>query len=271
MMPQFNNDENKWFNKKNFIIGLVILFIGLIKKIYFAGTLSEFVDIGHENINEIRFVSSWLLSLCFTFQIYFDFSGYVDIATGSALMFNIILPRNFNSPFKAVSVIDFLARWHITLSQFLTNYIYYPLRSLKNITFLNSMIITLVVFFIAGIWHGPSWNFVLFGVFHGFGLVVNHIYRKYINLNLSKYVFWFLTFNFVNISFIFFRTKEIDNAIIIIKNMFNINIFIKDLNLIDNFSVKFLEDQALLVCFLLSFIICICFKNSYGILRNNEK
>ena len=272
MMPQFNNDENKWFNKKNFIIGLVILFIGLIKKIYFAGTLSEFVDIGHENINEIRFVSSWLLSLCFTFQIYFDFSGYVDMATGSALMFNIILPRNFNSPFKAVSVIDFWQRWHITLSQFLTNYIYYPfLRSLKNITFLNSMIITLVVFFIAGIWHGPSWNFVLFGIFHGFGLVVNHIYRKYININLSKYVFWFLTFNFVNISFIFFRTKEIDNAIIIIKNMFNINIFIKDLNLIDNFSVKFLEDQALLVCFLLSFIICICFKNSYGILRNNEE
>ncbi len=272
MMPKFNNDENKWFNKKNFIIGLVILFIGLIKKIYFAGTLSEFVDMGHDNIEEIKFVSSWLLSLCFTFQIYFDFSGYVDMATGSALMFNIILPRNFNSPFKAVSVIDFWQRWHITLSQFLTNYIYYPfLRSLKNITFLNSMIITLVVFFIAGIWHGPSWNFVLFGIFHGFGLVVNHIYRKYINLNLSKYIFWFLTFNFVNISFIFFRTKEIDNAIIILKNMFNINVFIKDLDLIDNFFVKFLEDQALLICFLLSFIICICFKNSYGILRNNEK
>ena len=272
MMPQFNNENNWCFNKRNFIIGLIILFVGLIKKIYFAGTLSEFVDIGHENINELRFLSSWLLSLCFTFQLYFDFSGYVDMATGSALMFNIVLPQNFNSPFKATSIIDFWQRWHITLTQFLTNFIYNPLlRSLKNINFLNSMIITFIVFLIAGIWHGPSWNFVLFGAFHGLGLIVNQLYKKYFDFNLSKYIFWFLTFNFVNISFIFFRTKEIESVIVILKNMFNINFFFNDYLLVDKFFIKFFDDQNLFICFLLSIIICIFFNNSYKLLKNNDK
>ena len=137
MTPQFNDENRAFFNKRNFIIGLTILSIGLIKKVYFADTLSQFVDFGHENINQLNLLSSWLISLCFTFQFYFDFSGYVDMATGSALMLNIILPQNFNSPLKATSVIDFWQRWHITLSNFLTNFIYYPLlRSLKQITFL---------------------------------------------------------------------------------------------------------------------------------------
>ena len=272
MMPQFSNENNKWFNKRNFIIGLIILFIGLIKKIYFAGTLSEFVDVGHENINELGFLSSWLLSLCFTFQIYFDFSGYVDMATGSALMLNIVLPQNFNSPYKATSIIDFWQRWHITLSHFLTNYIYFPLlRSLRNINFFNSMIITFVVFLIAGLWHGPSWNYVLFGAFHGLGLIINHLYKKYFDINLSKYIFWFLTFNFVNISFIFFRTKEIENIIIILKNMFNIKFLFQNNLLIDTFFLKFINNQILLICFALSIIVCIFFKNSYGILKNNDK
>ena len=272
MMPQFSNENNKWFNKRNFIIGLIILFIGLIKKIYFAGTLSEFVDIGHENINELGFLSSWLLSLCFTFQIYFDFSGYVDMATGSALMLNIVLPQNFNSPYKATSIIDFWQRWHITLSNFLTNYIYFPLlRSLRNINFFNSMIITFVVFLIAGLWHGPSWNYVLFGAFHGLGLIINHLYKKYFDINLSKYIFWFLTFNFVNISFIFFRTKEIENIIIILKNMFNIKFLFQSNLLIDTFFLKFINNQFLLICFALSIVVCIFFKNSYGIMKNNEK
>ena len=272
MMPQFSNENNKWFNKRNFIIGLIVLFIGLIKKIYFAGTLSEFVDVGHENINELGFLSSWLLSLCFTFQIYFDFSGYVDMATGSALMLNIVLPQNFNSPYKATSIIDFWQRWHITLSNFLTNYIYFPLlKSLRNINFFNSMIITFVVFLIAGLWHGPSWNYVLFGAFHGLGLIINHLYKKYFDINLSKYIFWFLTFNFVNISFIFFRTKEIENIIIILKNMFNIKFLFQNNLLLDTFFLKFINNQFLLICFALSIIVCIFFKNSYGILKNNDK
>lgn len=263
MIPQFNNEDNWTFDKRNFIIGLIILFIGLIKKIYFAGTLSEFVDAGHQNIDELKFLSSWLLSFCFTFQFYFDFSGYVDMAIGSALMFNIVLPQNFNSPLKATSIIDFWQRWHITLTNFLNNFIYNPiLRSLNNINFLNSMIVTFFVFLIAGIWHGPSWNFILFGAFHGFGLIINHIYKKYINFNLSKYIFWFLTFNFINISFIIFRTDEIDNLIIIFNKMININFFLND-----SFFKEFISDTNLIICFTISIVVCIFFKNSSILLK----
>lgn len=268
MMPQFNNEKNYFFNKRNFIIGLIILLIGLIKKVYFAGTLSEFVDLGHENLSDLNFYSSWLLSLCFTFQFYFDFSGYVDMATGSALMLNIVLPQNFNSPFKAISIIDFWQRWHITLTQFLNNFIYNPLlKSIKNITFLNSMVVTFIVFIIAGIWHGPSWNFVLFGGFHGLGLIINHTYRKFLNFKVSKYIFWFLTFNFVNISFIFFRTNEINNIIFILKKMFNFNFSIINYFQNDKLLVNFTNDLNLIACFLLSIIVCIFLKNSYRLLE----
>ena len=272
MMPQFNSGDNVFFSKRNFIIGLIILSVGLVKKVYFADTLSQFVDIGHENVSELSLLSSWLISLCFTFQFYFDFSGYVDMATGSAMMMNIVLPQNFNSPLKATSVIDFWQRWHITLSNFLTNFIYYPLlRSLKKISFFNSILITICVFLIAGAWHGPSWNFILFGLFHGLGLSVNHIYKKYFNFNMSKYFFWFLTSNFVNISFIFFRTDKIENIIFILKKMFDIRYFFYDSLLIDNISFKFLNDINLIICFILSIIVCIFFKNSYVLLKKNDK
>lgn len=268
MMPQFNSEANYIFNKRNFIIGLIILFIGLIKKVYFAGTLSEFVNFGHQNLGELSFLSSWLLSLCFTFEFYFDFSGYVDMATGSALMLNIVLPQNFNSPLKATSVIDFWQRWHMTLTYFLTTFIYYPLlKSLKKINFLNTMIVTFCVFLIAGLWHGPSWNFILFGAFHGFGLTINHIYKRYFTFNISKFILWFLTFNFINISFIFFRTKEIDNIILILKKMFDIKSFFYSDLLVDKLSVKFFDDINLFICFLLSIVICMAFKNSYGLVN----
>lgn len=268
MMPQFNNESNWIFNKRNFIIGLIILFIGLVKKVYFAGTLSEFVDMGHQNLDELSFLSSWILSLSFTFEFYFDFSGYVDMATGSALMLNIVLPQNFNSPLKATSVIDFWQRWHMTLTYFLTTFIYYPLlKSLKQINFLSTMIITFCVFLIAGIWHGPSWNFILFGAFHGLGLIINHVYKRYLIFNISKFIFWFLTFNFVNISFIFFRTREIENIILILKKMFDIKSFFYGDLLIDKLSMKFFNDINLFICFLLSIIVCMAFKNSYELIN----
>jgi alginate O-acetyltransferase complex protein AlgI len=268
MTPQFDNSDNCIFNRKNFIIGLIVLLIGLIKKVYFADTLSEFVDAGYENIDELNFLSSWILSFSFTFQFYFDFSGYVDMATGSALMFNIFLPQNFNSPFKALSIIDFWQRWHITLTQFLNNFLYNPLlRSFKNINFLKSMIVTFIVFLIAGLWHGPAWNFILFGAFHGFGLIVNHLYKKYLNLNFSKYIFWFLTFIFVNFSFIFFRSSNLAEIIFIFKKMFNINFLFQNHIFVDIFFTKFIGDLNLLICFLLSIIICFFLKNSYNLIK----
>ena len=273
MIPQFNNEANLFFNKKNFTIGFVILFIGFIKKVYFADTLSQYVDLGYNEIQNLNFFSSWFLSLCFTFQFYFDFSGYVDMATGSAIMMNIVLPQNFNSPLKATSVIDFWQRWHMTLTQFLTNHIYYPLlRSLKNINFYNSMLATMIVFLIAGFWHGPSWNFLIFGLFHGVGIVINHSYKKFFKYRLPKYLSWFLTINYINISFIFFRSEEVSNAFIIIKKMFDIN-FLLNINYIlsiEYYLLIFSKNINLLICFLISAIIIFYFKNSYELLKESK-
>jgi D-alanyl-lipoteichoic acid acyltransferase DltB (MBOAT superfamily) len=133
------------------------------------------------------------------------------------------------------------------------------------------MIITLFVFLIAGIWHGPSWNFVLFGLFHGFGLVINHLYKKFLNFNLSKYIYWFLTFNFVNISFIFFRTQDINDIIQILRKMFYIDFTFKSYFLTDILFTKFYNNFNLIVCFLLSIAVCFFFTNAYGILKNNVK
>ena len=205
MMTQFCDDNNRNFNFKNFNLGLIIILIGLFKKIFLADNLAFIVEYGFTNSSSLSFYESWLTSLCFTFQIYFDFSGYIDIATGIALLFNIKLPQNFDSPYKSTSIINFWQRWHITLSHFLTNYIYFPwAKSLKNVNFLNTMIITFLVFVIAGFWHGPSWLYVIFGSLHGLGLVVNHTFRRFLNYRMNSLLACFFTFNYVNITFVFF-------------------------------------------------------------------
>ena len=265
MIPQLSNIVNLRFNNKNFIIGLTILLIGLFKKVYLAESLSLFVENNYSDLENLNILSSWVTSICFTFQFYFDFSGYVDMATGSALMMNIVLPANFNSPLKATSIINFWQKWHITLSNFLTNYIYMPImKTFKEFAFYKSLIAILIVFFIAGLWHGPSWNFVVFGLFHGFGLVINHVFRTF-NIKLWKLISWFLTFNFVNISFIFFKLENVNQSIIILKKMF---FFEKnEFDYQANYLTIFNNDYNLLITLCVSIIICFCFKNSYSLIE----
>ena len=220
MISQFEDEKNVSINYKNIYIGLIVITIGLIKKLLIADNLFVIVDQGFNLSQQLSFLESWLTSVGFTFQIYFDFSGYIDMATGIALLFNINLPINFNSPFKASGMINFWQRWHITLSTFLTNYIYYPLsRSFKKLTFIKSMIVTMIVFLIAGLWHGPSWLFVTFGAAHGLGLIVNHLFRKLYSFKLNKIFSRFLTFNYVNFTLVFFRADNFESALNVIKGM----------------------------------------------------
>jgi D-alanyl-lipoteichoic acid acyltransferase DltB (MBOAT superfamily) len=243
MMPQFNDEKNRFFNQRNFSLGLVIILIGLSKKILLADNLAGFVDYGFSDHQNLEFFGSWLASLCFTFQIYFDFSGYIDMATGIALLFNIELPQNFDSPYKARSIINFWQRWHITLSNFLMNCLYFPwIKSLKKTNFLNAMIVTFFVFIIAGIWHGPSWLFVIFGALHGIGIIINHSFKKLFQFKINKYVSCFLTFNYINLTFIFFRSENLDNATNIIRGMLGFNGY--------NFS-SFTEDKVFIILILL--------------------
>jgi alginate O-acetyltransferase complex protein AlgI len=164
-----------------------------------------------------------VVSLSYTLQLYFDFSGYSDMAIGVAVLFNIVLPVNFNSPYKAANIIDFWKRWHMSLTSFITTYLYSPMvRSFKKITFAKSMLATFLAMLIAGIWHGAGWTFMLWGGFHGGALVVNHLWKRK-KLPMPKPLGWLLTFLFVNFSFVLFRAKTMADAGRVLKGMVGLN------------------------------------------------
>jgi len=263
MMPQFENDQNRKINHNNIILGLIVISIGLFKKTLLANNLGIIADQGFLYSENLDFISGWLTSLSFTFQIYFDFGGYIDMATGIALMFNIKLPQNFDSPYKSTSIINFWQRWHITLSNFLMNYIYFPtLRLFDKINFFKTMLVAIFVFLIAGIWHGPTWFYVIFGLMHGIGLVINHIYRKFINIKLYSLLGWLLTFNYVNVSLIFFRSDNISQPINILKSMIGIN----GINL-----TTFQNNEVYLYfIFILACLISFVFKSTYYLLKKTS-
>jgi alginate O-acetyltransferase complex protein AlgI len=170
---------------------------------------------------QLNFLYAWAASLSYTFQIYFDFSGYTDMAIGAALMFNIKLPINFNSPYKALDIQDFWRRWHITLSRFLRDYIYIPLggnRVQESHLLLNLMI----TFLIGGIWHGAGWTFVFWGFLHGMATVIHRLW-KMTNIKMPKVIAWVLTFGFVNVAWVFFRARTWGDAMRVISGMFGLN------------------------------------------------
>ncbi|NOR57944.1 MAG: MBOAT family protein, partial [Sulfurimonas sp.] len=198
MMPQFSSKYSLVKNYKNIASGLFIFSIGLFKKVVIADSFSEIANAGFDKVEILTFAEAWATSLSYTFQLYFDFSGYTDMAIGAALLFNIRLPINFNSPYKALSIQDFWRRWHITLSRFLKDYIYIPFggNRVGEFSIYRNLLAT---FIIGGIWHGAGWTFVFWGFLHGMALVVNRIWQK-LNFTMPKVLAWFITFNFVNIA-----------------------------------------------------------------------
>jgi alginate O-acetyltransferase complex protein AlgI len=257
---QIDSKKVNIFNIDNFIKGTFLFLIGYVKKVYLSNNLASYVDKSFENINELNTITAWLTSFSFTFQFYFDFSAYVDMALGCALMLNIILPINFNSPLKALNLIDFWKRWHITLTNFLMNYIYFPiLTSRKNISFSFSMGVTLFIFLLAGFWHGPSWNFIFFGFLHGIAVIFNHIISKIIDYKMNKVLSIFLTINYVNITFIFFRSEDLSKGLDLLKKM----LFDIDIN---NFKSLLMSDimsnSSHYITFVISVFIIFFFRNS---------
>ena len=223
MMPQFDQTRNKVLNYRNLSLGFFLLCIGLFKKVIIADEFVGNVKAAFDVATSLTFVEAWIASLSYTFQLYCDFSGYTDMAIGIGLLFNIRLPENFNSPYKAASIIEFWKRWHITLSNFITTYLFTPiLRSFKRITFFNSLAAIILAMFICGVWHGAGWTFIIWGTLHGLALVVNHIWKK-TKIKLPLPLAWLLTFGFVNASFVFFRAKSVAQALKVIKGMIGMN------------------------------------------------
>ncbi len=212
VMPQFRDREAIRFNHRNFSLGLFIFSVGLFKKVVIADSLAGYVETGFDSDFTISMAEAWLASFAYTMQMYFDFSGYSDMAVGLGLLFNINLPINFNSPFKTTSIISFWQHWHITLTNFINTYLYVPLVRLHSgFSFTWSMLVTVVVMAIVGLWHGAGWNFVLFGTMHGVALVVNHIWQRF-NRPLPAWLGWLLTIGWFFLSLIVFRCDSPEKA-----------------------------------------------------------
>lgn len=218
MMPQFAQVRNKVKNYRNIALGLFIFSMGLFKKVVIADSFAVWATNGFDVAKTLDMVQAWITSLSYTFQLYFDFSGYTDMAIGIALLFNIKLPINFNSPYKATSIQDFWRRWHMTLSRFLKDYVYIPLggnRKGEVRTYINLF----VTFLLGGIWHGAGWTFVLWGALHGLALTIHRAWQQ-LGYRMPIFLAWFITFNFVNATWVFFRAKELDDALKVLDGMF---------------------------------------------------
>ena len=230
MLPQFSSIKRYQANALNFKIGLSIFAIGLFKKTVLADGIAVYAnpvftlaDVG----GNIDFFMAWGGALAYTFQLYFDFSGYSDMAIGIARLFGIILPLNFYSPYKAGSISEFWRRWHITLSHFLRDYVYIALGGNRSgkIKRYSNLFITMLL---GGLWHGAGWNFIIWGALHGSYLMVNLAWQavkvKYSLFELpgKLYVFlaWLLTFIMVVIGWVFFRATTLDGAMNILNGMF---------------------------------------------------
>jgi len=215
MMPQFDKKRSKVWDWNNASRGIFVFCIGLFKKVVIADSFSGYANDGFATAS--TFVDSWIASLSYTFQLYFDFSGYTDMAIGAALLFNIRLPQNFNSPYKALNIQDFWRRWHMTLSRFLRDYIYIPLggnRKGEARMLTNQM----VVFVVGGLWHGAGWTFLIWGFMHGAGTIIHKLWTK-LGINLPKWVAWLITFIFINFTWVFFRATDWAQAERILKGM----------------------------------------------------
>lgn len=231
IIPQFEDDKKRKLNYKNISEGIYLFSIGLFKKVMIADTLSGIVSLGYNTIGSINSFEAWFVALAFTLQLYFDFSGYWDMASGIAIMFNIRLPKNFNSPYKSINIQEFWRRWHITLGRFLTQYVYIPLggsRGSKFKTYRNLFII----FLVSGIWHGAGWTFIVWGSLHGLAIVIHRIFRDN-GHKMNKILAWLITFIFVNLAWVFFRAPDLLIAGEMIKKLIFID-FTPIINIIQN-------------------------------------
>ncbi|MEI6300028.1 MAG: MBOAT family protein [Betaproteobacteria bacterium] len=231
MIPQFARSETYRLRADNVAVGLSIFIIGMVKKVLLADSFADYAGpvfgAAQQGIQP-DFIEAWTGTLAFTLQLYFDFSGYCDMAIGLSLLFGIKLPINFNSPYKAPNIIEFWRRWHMTLSQFLRDYLYIPLGGNRNGRALRqvNLMITMVL---GGLWHGANWTFVIWGALHGIYLIVNHAWRSWfgrwipvsgVRAGIYCVMATTLTFLCVVVAWIFFRAESWHAAVLVLKGCF---------------------------------------------------
>ncbi|MGR9085495.1 MAG: MBOAT family O-acyltransferase [Gammaproteobacteria bacterium] len=288
MMPQFAKADTCKINWNNIAMGLAIFVLGLIKKVFIADTFGEFAapifDAVKEGGHPLLF-EAWFGALSYTFQLYFDFSAYSDMAIGLSLMFNVILPINFYSPYKALSIIDFWRCWHMTLSRFLRDYLYIPLGGNRHGRFRRHVNL-MATMLLGGLWHGAGWTFIAWGGLHGIYLAVNHAWRGFKERMAwndggvrSRFGAGVLTFAAVVVGWVFFRSENLASAFDMVRGMFGLNgcSFSKHLaksavgGFLHDYGAQFIGTMTLtdissgrLIRWLLSgLIVSVCFPNVY--------
>ena len=196
--------------------------LGLGKKVLIADTFGLAANWGFANVQILDTTNAFLTSLAYTIQIYFDFSGYCDMAIGIGEMMNLELPVNFDSPYKALTIDEFWKRWHKTLTRFFTRYVYIPLGGSRRGE-LKTYINVMIVYLVSGIWHGANYTFILWGILHGLFCVV-HRWKKSWFSSLHPVMNWLLTFTFVNLAWVLFRADSIGDAMVLFKALLRMEI-----------------------------------------------
>ncbi len=210
LIPQFMDEERKRFRWDNFVRGMYLFVLGLSKKVLIADTFGNGVNWGFANIGELDSTNGFLVMLFYTIQIYFDFSGYCDMAVGLGRMMNLELPLNFHSPYRAASITEFWERWHMTLTRFFTRYVYIPLGGSRKGT-VRTCRNVMLVFLVSGLWHGADWTFVLWGACHGVCSVLTRLCKGTLE-RIPQAVRWLGTFLFLNVTWVLFRADSIGDA-----------------------------------------------------------
>ncbi len=221
IVPQFADKTKKKLNYENLYKGIFAFARGLAKKVLLADILGIIVNTGFSDIGDLGTTNAIIVMLSYTFQIYFDFSGYCDMATGIGLMFNINIPMNFNSPYKSTTIAEFWKRWHMTLTRFFTTYVYIPLGGNKKGA-VRTYVNIFIVFVVSGFWHGANWTFIVWGIAHGVAMLINKLFKKGID-KINPVLNWIMTFAFVNLTWVIFRAESLKDVSAFFKELISLD------------------------------------------------
>lgn len=229
MIPQFEDTSRRGFNAASFSRGIYLFVLGLTKKVLLADTFALMANYGFAQTFSLDSISTVAVILSYTFELYFDFSGYSDMAIGLGRMFNIELPVNFDSPYRACTIKEFWQRWHITLSRFFITYVYIPLGGSRKGR-MRMLLNTFIVFLLSGLWHGAAWTYVAWGAMHGLLVVWDSLgiigitgrdEKRPARFHIPAWLGWIFTFTLFNMSLFFFRSGSMTAAVQLFKNLFS--------------------------------------------------
>ena len=226
ILPQLAAPANRGPRAENFVRGLRAFSIGLFKKVVIADSFGKIVALGYQDVASLNTIMACLTVFSYTVQIYFDFSGYCDMASGIGWLFNVELPVNFDSPYKAATITEFWKRWHITLTRFLTKYVYIPLggnRKGTGRTYWNIFL----VFLASGLWHGAGYTFLLWGLLHGIANVLTRVFSEGIR-RIPRWICWCVNFLFLNLTWTVFRAESISQAVTLLGRVFSGGFVVSD-------------------------------------------